>query len=377
MEGLKEFDKKNGPKIKILGEASVENKKRAELWAFSHFDEEHLANLSEEQREKLERLEYSIKSPEELLIIGFADEEVNKLMEKCGVNPYTIPSRNLHILPPEIYTVFSNGAKNSAACTYQEYQMVIFNADAVRVAKIFFGKTVFHELMHLKGHLALEVEEKQHKDSEDKIKVDINVSVLRKGLAVGSAQKRSEGGIKERHEHFRGLEEAVVSYFEKDFVSKMLSLPVLKEEEKLSKSAQTAELKKKIAGREGINVEDIFWVGKNEWKYAMISYPYHRKVFDVLINEIQKKFSNKYDSPDKVALEFLKSKFNGNLGNMAELVDETFGDLSFRVLGLMGDDKNSAIGVLEYLRAALRNRNSKERGRYNREKDEQKLSTGV
>ena len=49
------------------------------------------------------------------------------------------------------------------------------------------------------------------------------------------------------------------------------------------------------------------------------------------------------------------------------MVEKTFGDLSFRVLGIMNDDENSAINVLEYLRAALRNKNSKERGKYVKE----------
>lgn len=159
----------------------------------------------------------------------------------------------------------------------------------------------------------------------------------------------------------------------------MLSLPLFKEEKEWLESVHAMDLKQKLSEHKNIDIGDIAWVSENgdEARYITFSYPEQRKVFDLLISEIQKKFSKKYDNPDKVALEFLKSMFNGDLRNIAELVDKTFGDLSFRVLGMMNDDKNSAINCLEYLRAALRNKKSKERGQYNKEKDEKELSTGV
>lgn len=378
MEGPKELNKKteNGPNIKIVGGASPKNKERIKQWATRFFSEGHLSNLSKEQREALKRLEYP-KSDEELLLIGFADEKVSELMEKSGVRSYGVPPQNLHILPTEFYADFIKGAKNAHACTDQRYQIVIFDANSTRGDNFYFSILAFHELMHLKSYFTYEVNEKEYEKGEGIFELKTTRSPFRMGITVESSLKRKESGM--GHEHFRGLNEALVGYFEKDYIQKMLSLPLFKEEKEWLESVHAMDLKQKLSEHKNIDIGDIAWVSENgdEARYITFSYPEQRKVFDLLISEIQKKFSKKYDNPDKVALEFLKSMFNGDFRNIAELVNKTFGDLSFRVLGMMNEDKNSAINCLEYLRAALRNKKSKERGQYNKEKDEKELSTGV
>ena len=90
--------------------------------------------------------------------------------------------------------------------------------------------------------------------------------------------------------------------------------------------------------------------GKNDWE--SVSYFSQRQVLEYVCGEIQKEFPNQYDNADDVFKEFLKSHFNGRLLPVARLVEKTFGEGSFRLLGNMGTDRKSGISHLELLRKA-------------------------
>ena len=83
--------------------------------------------------------------------------------------------------------------------------------------------------------------------------------------------------------------------------------------------------------------------------YEIISYPRQRAILSFVVSEIQEEFSKKYKANEDVSLEFLKAFFTGYLLPIARLVETTFGKGSFRVLGMMGDDKETPITVWEYL----------------------------
>ena len=75
-------------------------------------------------------------------------------------------------------------------------------------------------------------------------------------------------------------------------------------------------------------------------------------MLEYVCSEIQKQFPDKYQSIEEVFKEFLKANFTGQLLGIARLVEQTFGEGSFRLLGNMTEDKSSAVLYLDSLRKA-------------------------
>lgn len=321
-----------GPEIRVIGNANaeqkdVEKKKIAQL-LFNHFE-----SLDADEREQLEKFEYP-KSEKELACIDFANRETGELMKEAGVEPYDIPVENYHIVPLELYKKAGGGGSGTAFTTMQG---MIFNADHLRGSPVAFGDVAVHETLHIKGHLSVEVT-----DIEGKI----DTRHYRRGVAIASSQRYDDSG--KYHEHFRGLDEAIVATQEKKSLAKLLELPELLEEKEWLLSDKANELKKKIAREEGVLEEDIIWVGgKGKDDLKVVGYRQQREALDYACSEIQKQFSEQYQSKDGVFKEFLKSHFTGQLLPIARLVEKTFGEGSFRLLGNMAS-KDSSSGVMTF-----------------------------
>src|SRR3989344_2476044 len=99
--------------------------------------------------------------------------------------------------------------------------------------------------------------------------------------------------------------------------------------------------------------DDIIWVdkkNKNDWE--TVPYLQQRDVLNYVCAEIQKQFPDEYKSADDVYKTFLNAHFTGRLLPLARLVEETFGEGSFRLLGNMDTDRQSGILHLESLKKA-------------------------
>lgn len=321
-----------GPQIRTIGNASFEEKEKAndkiKLRLFEHF-----ASLDEGAKEKLKKFEYP-KSPTELALIDFANKETNELMKEVGVEPYDVPSENYHILPPEFYNKVAGGG---SATTVTSEQGILFDAERFRDNPSCFGSVAIHETLHLKAHLSLEVAE------GDK---DADVANYRRGTKIGSLLATSESG--NYHEHFKGLDEAIVATQQKKSLAKLFEAPVLLKEKEWMSSDEVKVFKNELTLKKNIPEEDIIWV--DEHNYEIINYPKQREVLDYVCSEIQKQFPKQYQSSDEVFKEFLKSHFTGQLLPIARLVEKTFGEGSFRTLGNMDTDKSSGALHLETLK---------------------------
>ncbi|MFZ2049243.1 MAG: hypothetical protein WAV25_03035, partial [Minisyncoccia bacterium] len=242
------------PEIRIVGGASTE--KKAEVresleQAFSN----HLESTSPQELEQLRKLEYP-KSETELALINFANEETSRLMQEAGVEPYDIPVENFHIIPPELYKKVAD--KNSAASAFNMQQGIIFNAEYFRDNPVYFCDNAIHEILHLKAHFSVEVEEENG---------EVKKTPYREGVSVRAIQKDGFNG--RYHMHFNGLHEAIVSETEKRFLSKLLDVPVLAKEREWLESDEAKELKKKLSDKKKIPEDDIVWIGnkgENDWE---------------------------------------------------------------------------------------------------------------
>ncbi len=327
------------PKFRVVGNASedtkTEVKKEIVDALFAHLEE-----LSSEDQERLKRFEYP-KTEKELTLIDFANKETGELMQQVGVKPYDIPADNYHIVPSELYKEYDRVSDGTATTLYTK-QGMWFNAEYARRNPVSFGTTALHETLHLKGHFSVEANE---------TKGEIDKTPYRQGVGVRAIQKYGLHG--KYHEHFLGLHEAIVSMQQKKSTARLLDVPALADEKKWLTSEKVSKLKKKIAEKENLPEDDIVWVGKKgerDWK--AVAYLEQRQVLEYVCAEIQKQFPEQFSSIDGVYKEFLRAHFSGRLITIGRLVEETFGKGSFRLLGNMSDEKESAVLHLESLRKA-------------------------
>jgi hypothetical protein len=150
------------PEIRIIGGASNETKEKVKReMKIALFD--HFKSLSPEEIEQFEKLEYP-KSEKEVAIIDFVNEVTSSLMQEAGLEPYDVPVENFHIIPPELYR--KAGGSRGSAVTFNTKQGIIFDAQHFRDNPVYFCDVAFHELLHLKAHFSMEVQEEGNKISK-------------------------------------------------------------------------------------------------------------------------------------------------------------------------------------------------------------------
>lgn len=329
---------KKGPEIRIIGGASAENKEQAKdeitQALYNHFE-----SFSAQEREQFEKFEYP-KSEKELALINFANIETSRLLQEAGIEPYDVPVENYHIMPPEIYKKAAGGG--GTATTFNKKQVIIFDAQHFRDNPVNFGAVALHESLHLKSHFSMEVQEEGDR---------VQKTPYREGVTIKALQSHGLHG--KYHQHFAGLHEGIVAETEKRLLGKLLDLPELTREKEWLISDEAKEMRKNIAEKNKIPEDDIIWVGKkgtNDWE--TVSYLQQRNVLNYVCTEIQKQLSDQYQSADDVYKIFLNAQFTGKLLPIARLVEKTFGEGSFRLLGNMDTERQSGVLHLESLKKA-------------------------
>lgn len=329
-----------GPEFRIVGDVSQEKKdetkEEIELLLFDH--QKSLETMFPRAAEQLKKFENK-KSDKELALIDFANRETNELMQEFGLKPYDIPADNYHMIQSELYKKEINRGK---AITYVDSQSVVVDVEYFKGNLLRLGAMFLHETLHLKAHTSMEVEE---------IGGKIKTTPYREGVRAISSQKHNDPD--KSHLHFKGLEEAIVSAQEKKLFPKLLELPLLAKEKKWLMSDEAKRLKNTVVKNREFPEDEIIWVGKKEEDfYESFSFLAQRRVLDYVCVEIQKQFPDLYENTDDVFKEFLNANFTGRLLPIARLVDGTFGEGSFRIIGNMGADKESAVLTLETLKKA-------------------------
>lgn len=341
-------DSLKGPSFKVVGKISEKARESLKDAVQGAFHDRHYENMPPEIFAELKENEME-KTPEQIELILLSDKETSETMKRVGAEPYSIPLRNIHLVPDESYNKIrlSDNPKQSSARAVSEFQAVFVNADKVKGKDIFFASLVFHEIMHLKGKISFEVIE-----DEDKV----YIGAYKTGFTVFSPRAMDKKN--KEHSHMDGLEEALVSAEEKKYIRKILELPRFASEKKRMESEETKKIKASMAAIRGIKEEDIFWVSDDGKFYLQVSYPKQREVLGFVMEEIMKENPEKYENLDEVQDEFLKAFFGGSFYSISRLVENTFGKGSFRVLGLMTGEDNSAIGVMETLKSMRRAKKS-------------------
>lgn len=325
-----------GPEFRIIGNASQEVKesvkKRIERNSCGSFN-----FLSEKERQSLEKSERP-KTAEELALIDFANEETNRLRKEIGVTPYDIPRENFHIVPHGF-----GESGDSAGHVDKQLQRVFLNEKTLQFGSspLRFGLTAVHELIHLKGHLTIEVSQ---------IGNETYMSEVRHGLVVEPPEKKIQDG-KGKH-YFSGLEEALAGTFEKKSFQGVLALPLFKEERDWLMSEDAQKIIERLSKIYNFPKDEVAVVSK-DGRVNLFAYYEQRQVLDYVCNQIKAEFPDEYQSFDEVLKEFLRAQFTGKLLPVARLVEKTFGKGGFRLLGEMGakpEDGTLYLGLLKKAR---------------------------
>jgi hypothetical protein len=333
----------NLPKFEIIGAVSEEEKEKARKRKTEVFLKQEDSELAtEKERREIKQAEYP-KTPEQIAILRFINDETNRLMQECGVEPFDIPLKNWHILPEkELKKIF-----DSRTGVYVGEASAIGLSSDLRLNLLRFAVVAFHEALHMKSREIWEL----YKDKDDKVK-----------------EQRYRGGVratsphtKDKNErpvsHFCGLDEGIVAWQEKLSFPKLLEIPELAEEKKRRESEENIKARQKIAKDKERPEDEIFWIDPMDDKnWSGVGYIPQREVLDYVLNQILEEFGNEYKTKDDLFKIFLKTNFDGNLIPIARLMKQTFGGNGLRVLGMMKtDNDNGGINnVLEMLRKMRR-----------------------
>jgi len=328
------------PSWRIVG--SVDNETEEELKKeFSNsLEEDDLLVFSKEDQELIRTNEVP-KTEMQERAIEIANEESNKLMVGMGISPYIIPSKNIHILPHDIYIKITGTAKNEIGISYPMDQNIFFDEEGIGSSyPLKFWTNIFHEILHLKAHISVHA-------VIEKETGDIHISEYRSGVSINSPQFKDKK--KDSYRYFLGLHEAIITDIEKKYTATLLDLPELQEQKDWLASEEAKSIKKDLAHKHHISEDEIIWVSKDKDINAQyVSYPYFRDVFYYVVQEIQEQFKDQFPNGEFIKKEFIKSYFTGQLLPIARLMTDTFGKQGFRILGSMKDEE-SAIHVKKLL----------------------------
>ncbi len=269
------------PDIEVIGNGSEEEKENLRKRIEKNFlIQSDTSNLPEKQKEII-NLEIE-KTPEQLAVIDFINNETNRLMEDAGIEPFDIPYGNFHILPEEAIKKI-NYPIHPGQFSPSGQAIVLLDSENKNI--LTFSGIALHEALHMKAKRIWKISE--HMDNNVK---HINTGLYRSGVEAFSASSK-----KDPHVHFSGLDEAIVTKGEMQLLRKIIDLPELKEEkEKLLKLKVKIE---EIAKSENSSPEEIYDIKEEDGKiidYKVIGYKPQMKVLDFVCETIAKELKKKY-----------------------------------------------------------------------------------
>ncbi len=334
------------PEPIIVGDASSKMKEGAKKLIIERFGENHCKDMPESLKGIIESFEIP-KKPSEIETIKISNEITNNLLKEFGLPQFDIPERNIHILPEAAYKrMFYN---EYGAATFDNPQMILVNNDK-EVHSMARSSEIFHEMVHLKGYLALELDKK-------------SLSGYRSGLIIYPTRLKIANN--KNAKYMTGLNEAIVTEIEKRYSPQIFKKnKYLKKEYDFQKSEKIENLKKRNAEDYGVDPEDIEAIDEKNKLIYFYAYPEQRQVLHFIANSIHKENKEKFKSEEEVMKKFFRAHFTGNVLDIARLIENSFGKGSFRILGEMthGDEGASAERVMNYLKSRISRRPRNEDG---------------
>jgi len=321
------------PLPKVVGSASEKEKDAFSKKVAGFFGENHLKDFKPEIIDEIKSLEFA-KEDFEVRTIEVSNLIINSLLKEFNLDTFDIPARNVHILPNDLFRKIRGSSSTNSGFTDYRGQFIGINKNFT-TSKIILSNVIFHEMLHLCSCTAFALTDDGYSSS------------YRTGLGVSSVgRKRKElGHIK----YFEGLLEAVNTEIETKYTPELIRLnSYLEGENNWQNSEEITELKKQIATKNQIPVENILWLNPENKEINLAGYPEPREVLNYIVDSIYEDNKEKFNSKEEAMKLFFKAHFNGNLLEIGRLVEKSFGEGSFRILGMMNTDTNSVRQTKDY-----------------------------
>jgi hypothetical protein len=323
------------PEPIIVGDSSRKNKESAKKLIIERFGEKHLERFPESFRNIIETSEIP-KKPFEAETIRLGNKITNNLLKELNLPQFDIPERNIHIIPETAYKTINNNEYGAA--TFEKVQIILIN-DNKNIHPIVRSSEIFHEMVHLKSYSAFELTKKN------------SLNGYRTGLVIYPTERKIMNG--ENLEYMNGLNEAIVAEIEKRYSPQIFKRnKYLAKEYNWQKSETIENLRKNVAKECSVDPSDVEAIDEKTELAYFYAYPAQRQVLHYVVDSIYKNNKNKFGSEDEVMKEFFRSHFTGHLLSIARLIENSFGEGSFRTIGKMtyGDEGESAEKIMNYLK---------------------------
>lgn len=260
------------------------------------------------QREGMHRDERE-KTPEEVKVIALANDATNRLLERRGLTPFTVPAKNIHVVKGNVQ--FTDQFVEEAGDAF--YRMTTENICISTLPLMPFAHRVVHELRHMKGYNVLQVIEVAGSNGRHFIS-----EIYRAGLISRGRNRKREA--------FRALEEAIVEEDTARLLKEVFADPLF-----LKDRQQTAHLLSRYFTKGKTNTNGIYYAYEDGSEIRCYSPAYieERKSLKMLLEKIVGKNRRRFASTDEVFEIFARASMQGNMLPVARLMESTFGKGSF------------------------------------------------
>lgn len=328
------FEKPKSSIERVVGATSeVEKeilKEKAEL-----FDNQIFESLKGAEREK---------NAEDLEMIGIANYATNAMRLKYGMEEFDIPAQNFHIIPGHEWV--KDQSLDGIAGVYNSSMQAVVMRDTGATSLVMLS-TFIHEALHFKSYNALQILDADNRSEKIGLTNISKAKSYRDGLMT-----RSRDG---KEHYFSELNEAITEELSKRLMAGMKNeleeSPLFAEEIR-----QTQELIKKHSSTIADNGRRLFtsdtlyaettepdnfldatmiFLGKRSEKIRtkVFAYGKQRRMLNSLIDKVWSKHKDIYKDQEEVFDVFAKAYMTGNLLTIGRLIEDTFGEGTFRKIG--------------------------------------------
>jgi len=325
--------------INIVG-AKSEEEKRVLM--------EKIKKAALEEEKKLREIELE-KTPEELEMIEFANQAVNKVLERYGLSPKRLPPEKIHILSKEEYQkLFGDKSLGKHFVVTGDIVLKKLPIDLRLVA------VLTHEMLHHRSYQSVRIWPFPDKEG------NFPAVPYRSGLGLYSEKKQKD--------YFNAINEAVIEEINKKVIEEIISQPpsLIKKEiddlKKIRESFRDGFLPLVVKGRiKKFSLKDLFYfktlkeLDKDiRVRIGSFAYGKERRVLNKLVDELYQRNKDKFKNKEEVFGLFVKAVFQGKMIELGKLIERTFGKGSLRVLAekgkLLSKPRRFFIGLIKKLK---------------------------
>src|SRR6266446_2101249 len=300
---------------RIVGNVSAAEKENIKREFDDRFDDQAFEALVGKERKK---------TPEELRIIALANELTNKLRKEYGLDDFDVPAQNIHIIKEDEWPRL----QEATAIYMASLQGVVSRENE---ASLISMKQILHEMVHFKSYHAAQVTKSEQPE----------LLQYRVGLRVNARDGKST--------YFRTLNEAVTEEITIELMYKALQDPLFEKEIRQTEDLGNRYPDAVTTEGELLFDDDTYYarlVDKTTLKDRVgrlfgtergrkisvghFTYRRERKMFGDLIDKLFEHNTQKFHSPDEVAVLFAKGLMTGDILPIGRLVDGTFGKGTLR-----------------------------------------------